>query len=346
VLIKIHSYGKKIRSIFFIFFYFLFFNFLAGPSSAHVAGLDPAGLAGSQAWPGWPFFCFLPAGVREPFTHACYSNMQLKCREGQHNLPVAALEDGDDNWPTLLLSVTAFCLLLYFSFPCSVVFFFFFSVCSPARPCPSVFVLLVHRFCPLFFFFFLCFSSVFLPSLWPSLAYKARGWLFSSRVRASRSWGTNASVSLRRNRGRKLAPLCIVSVLASWCVRGEGGATVVAASTGLEEGDDEGAVAGQNLLSPLYNLPLFVRCFSSLISSVSLRRNRGTKVCLFSPLSPLCYALFSPPFHDSFFISLPPGFFVSLSFLFEKTSGYHTSTPFPFLFSSALQPFFSGFILP
>jgi len=36
----------------FIFFYFLFFIFYflgAGPSLAHVAGLDPAGLAGSQA---------------------------------------------------------------------------------------------------------------------------------------------------------------------------------------------------------------------------------------------------------------------------------------------------------
>jgi len=54
---------------------------------------------------------------------------------------------------------------------------------------------------------------------------------------------------------------------------------------------------------------LFFSFFFSLISSVSLRRNRGTKVCLFTPLSPLCYALFSPPFRDSFFISLPPGFF-------------------------------------
>jgi hypothetical protein len=41
-------------------------------------------------------------------------------------------------------------------------------------------------------------------------------------------------------------------------VRGEGGATGVAASTGLEEDDDEGAVAGQNLLSPLYNLRFLV----------------------------------------------------------------------------------------
>jgi len=40
-------------------------------------------------------------------------------------------------------------------------------------------------------------------------------------------------------------------------VRGEGGATRVATSTALEEDDDEGAVAGQNLLSPLYNLCLF-----------------------------------------------------------------------------------------
>jgi len=54
--------------------------------------------------------------------------------------------------------------------------------------------------------------------------------------------------------------LCMSWVaLASVCSRGrgEGGATGVAASTGLEEEDDEGAVAGQNLLSPLYNLCLF-----------------------------------------------------------------------------------------
>jgi hypothetical protein len=55
-------------------------------------------------------------------------------------------------------------------------------------------------------------GSVF-PLLWPENG-------LSSRVRASRSWGTNASVSVRRNRGRKLAPLCTVSVLASCCVPG------------------------------------------------------------------------------------------------------------------------------
>jgi len=69
-------------------------------------------------------------------------------------------------------------------------------------------------------------------------------------------------------------------------VRGERVATRVAANTGLEEDDDEGAVAGQSLLSPLYNLPPSVHCFFSLISSVSLRRNRGMKVNLFSPLPP------------------------------------------------------------
>jgi hypothetical protein len=36
---------------------------------------------------------------------------------------------------------------------------------------------------------------------------------FSSRVRASPSCGTNASVSLSRNRGKKFAPLCIISLL-------------------------------------------------------------------------------------------------------------------------------------
>ena len=42
-----------------------------------------------------------------------------------------------------------------------------------------------------------------------------------------------------------LRPLLFLRV----CLRGKGGATGVAASTGLEEDDDEGAVAGQNLLS-------------------------------------------------------------------------------------------------
>jgi hypothetical protein len=141
--------------------------------------------------------------------------MQLKCREGQRNLPVAALEDGDDNWPALLLSVTAFCLLLCFSFPCSVVFFFFVSVCSPASRLPrsSAAVCVCSSRPPVLsslfhvspqFFFLLCGLL---------LLIKPENGL-SSRVRASRSWGTNASVSVRRNRGRKLAPLCTVSVLA------------------------------------------------------------------------------------------------------------------------------------
>ena len=149
---------------FFCFLFFLFFGL--GPAQPTWAGLDPAGLAGSQAWPGWPFLSFcLPAGVREPLTHACYSNMQLKCREGQRNLPVAALEDGDDNWPALLFSVTAFCLLLCFSFPCSVVFFFLFRfvprlVVFLARLRPSV-LFFSSTGSVLFFFVFLLSSSSF-----------------------------------------------------------------------------------------------------------------------------------------------------------------------------------------
>jgi len=46
--------------------------------------------------------------------------------------------------------------------------------------------------------------------LWPSVASIKPENGFSSRVRASWSWGTNASVSLRRNRGRKFALLCLV----------------------------------------------------------------------------------------------------------------------------------------
>jgi len=147
---------------------------------------------------------------------------------------------------------------------------------------------------------------------------------------------------------------------------GEGGATGVAASTGLEEDDDEGAVAGQNLLSPLYNLrflffsclglasprfcdslfsavrgsvfvspsqPLsfalflpFVALFLSLTSSVSLRRNRGTKVCLFSPLSRFCDHQWLFSYAPSLFLSspwffrVPPWFFSCPSSVFLSCS--------------------------
>jgi len=62
-----------------------------GPAQPIWAGLDPASPARSLAQASdW---AVLPAGVREQ----CYRNMQLKCREGKRNLPVAALEDEDDN---------------------------------------------------------------------------------------------------------------------------------------------------------------------------------------------------------------------------------------------------------
>jgi len=54
-------------------------------------------------------------------------------------------------------------------------------------------------------------------------------------------------------------------------------------------------------------------------------------------VSPLVLWFFS--FLSSLFVRL-------LCFFFEKTSGYHTSTPFLFLFSSPLQPFFSWFYPP
>jgi len=64
------------------------------------------------------------------------------------------------------------------------------------------------------FFFFLCYSfclrSCFPLFLWPSLAFIKPENGLSSRVHASRLWGTNASVSLRRNRGRKFALSCLV----------------------------------------------------------------------------------------------------------------------------------------
>ena len=47
-------------------------------------------------------------------------------------------------------------------------------------------------------------------------------------------------------------PLCVPWLPLCLSVRGKGGATRVTASTGLEEDDDEGAVAGQNLLSSVF----------------------------------------------------------------------------------------------
>jgi hypothetical protein len=75
-----------------IFFFLFFMIFLGlGPAQPIWAGLDPASPARSLAQASdW---AVLPAGVREQ----CYRNMQLKCREGKRNLPVAALEDEDDN---------------------------------------------------------------------------------------------------------------------------------------------------------------------------------------------------------------------------------------------------------
>jgi hypothetical protein len=64
---------------------------------------------------------------------------------------------------------------------------------------------------PLFFFFVsvLCLFFSFFPavcrlSLWPSLTFIKPEDGLCSCVCASRSWGTNASVSLRRNRGNNL----------------------------------------------------------------------------------------------------------------------------------------------
>ena len=63
---------------------------------------------------------------------------------------------------------------------------------------------------------------------------------------------------------------------------------MVTASTGLEEGDDEGAVAGLNLLSPLYNLPPSVRCFfffNLLCFLEKKQRNEKSVYFLLFPLS-------------------------------------------------------------
>jgi len=95
--------------------------------------------------------------------------------------------------------------------------------------------------------------------------------------------------------------------------KGEGGATEVAASTGLEEDDDEGAVAGQNLLSPLYNLCLF----SCLLFPFRLLLSLSLCFCIVFvflvpcrswlffplPLSLSVLAFFSPLSLGSFFFS-------------------------------------------
>jgi hypothetical protein len=54
----------------------------------------------------------------------------------------------------------------------------------------------------------------------------------------------------------------------------------------------------------------------------------------FSPGSVICFSFLPPPVRSS------------PLFLIEEARGYPTSTPFLFLLSSSLQPFFSGFILP
>jgi hypothetical protein len=81
--------------IFYFLYIFYFLFFLWAQLSPTWAGLDPASPARSLAQASDR--AVLPAGVRELLRHACYRNKQLKCREGKRNLPVAALEDEDDN---------------------------------------------------------------------------------------------------------------------------------------------------------------------------------------------------------------------------------------------------------
>ena len=76
----------------------------------------------------------------------------------------------------------------------------------------------------------------------------------------------------------------------------------------------------------IISLPLFV-AFFSLISSVSLRRNRGTKVSLFSPLPPWLFSVWVsasfPQFFLGFFLLRFCGFFclppLSVSWIFFPT---------------------------
>jgi len=121
----------------------------AGPSPAHVAGLDPVG--------------FLPTSVREQFTHACYSRDVI-------NLPVHSVcafsaklekftwkqDEGNNSFGPLSSPFRLF----FFWF---LWFFMFFSVSVFRSSCGSFPFVSVFSFFPVFFVFFrspplFCFS--------------------------------------------------------------------------------------------------------------------------------------------------------------------------------------------
>ena len=127
--------------------YFLKKKFRAGPSPAHVAGLDPVG--------------FLPTSMREQFTHACYSRDVI-------NLPVHSVcafsaklekftwkqDEGNNSFGPLSSPFRLF----FFWF---LWFFMFFSVSVFRSSCGSFPFIFVFSFLPVFFVFF-SFPSPFL----------------------------------------------------------------------------------------------------------------------------------------------------------------------------------------
>lgn len=169
---------------------------------------------------------------------------------------------------------------------------------SPVRSSPLCFSLSVRS--PLFCFWVFLLLSLGSPAV-------AREWPFFTRSCLTIS--TNASVSLKRNRGRKLAPLCIVSVLVSYCFLG------VTSSLEAEKRRRDGGLVGQLLsssaargVSPFHWF--FVSGFQPLLSLSVLLPPFSSFPTLFVSVIFPGSPLFSPPvfffFSSRFFWFYPP----------------------------------------
>ena len=116
------------------------------------------------------------------------------------------------------------------------------------------------------------------------------------------------------------SPVFLCVCLFGW--RGEVGATGVAASTGLEEDDDEGVVSGQNFLSTsvsfLLCYPFFSPCFSLGLLPFSLSL---LPIVVFSPLCSL----------ESLYSFSVPSFLLFFLPLFVTFSGFYKARGWPLL---------------
>ena len=160
--------------------YFLKKKFRAGPSSAHVAGLDPVG--------------FLPTSVREQFTHACYSRDVI-------NLPVHSVcafsaklekftwkqDEGNNSFGPLSSPFRLF----FFWF---LWFFLFFSVSVFRSSYGSFPFIFVFSFLPVFFVFFVPFP--FSVSLLPILCFLTLSLCLSLFLFFSKDFPPSVSFSL------------------------------------------------------------------------------------------------------------------------------------------------------